>query len=61
VSGFSLNYQTLTPSFMYAAHKRLMSVYSWTVNDKPTMTSLIDAGIDGILSNYPALVAQLLE
>lgn len=35
------------------AHARGLSVYVYTVNDPNEMQALIDAGIDGIFSDYP--------
>jgi glycerophosphoryl diester phosphodiesterase len=31
----------------------------WTVNDLPTMQKLKDMGVDGVISDYPDLFAQL--
>ena len=30
-----------------------MAVIPWTVDDEPTMQSLIDAGVDGLITDYP--------
>ena len=30
-----------------------MQVIPWTVDDQPTMRALIDAGVDGIITDYP--------
>lgn len=35
------------------AHAKGMLVIPWTVNDKPTMRALTDAGIDGLITDYP--------
>jgi glycerophosphoryl diester phosphodiesterase len=49
----SPRYQDLTDALLASAHKRGQLVVPWTVNDKPTMGSLIDRGVDGIISDYP--------
>jgi glycerophosphoryl diester phosphodiesterase len=42
------------------AHARGMAVVPWTIDDKPTMASLIDAGVDGIITDYPDRLRELL-
>jgi len=58
VRGFSLAYPTITPDFVDAAHRRLSSVVSWTVDAEADMKSCIVAGHDGIITND---VATLIE
>jgi glycerophosphoryl diester phosphodiesterase len=35
------------------AHRGGFAVYTWTVDDPPTMRRLADAGVDGIMTNDP--------
>ncbi|WP_374208661.1 glycerophosphodiester phosphodiesterase family protein [Pseudarthrobacter cellobiosi] len=35
------------------AHAAGMQVIPWSVDDQPTMRALIDAGVDGIITDYP--------
>lgn len=42
------------------AHKAGMRVIPWTVNDKPTMHKLIDDGVDGIITDYPDRLREVL-
>jgi glycerophosphoryl diester phosphodiesterase len=35
------------------AHAAGVQVIPWTVDDKPTMRSLIAAGVDGMITEYP--------
>ena len=37
------------------------SVHVWTVNDEPTMIRLIGIGVDGIITNKPDLLFQVLS
>jgi glycerophosphoryl diester phosphodiesterase len=42
-----------TPQLVAEAHRAGMSVIPWTIDDPATMSSLIDAGVDGIITDYP--------
>jgi glycerophosphoryl diester phosphodiesterase len=42
-----------------AAHQRGLKVYTWTVDDPAVMRRLIDVGVDGIMTNYPARLRAL--
>jgi Glycerophosphoryl diester phosphodiesterase len=42
------------------AHKRNMSVTYWTISDKPTMRELIAKGADGIITDRPDIMYELL-
>lgn len=43
------------------AHAHGMWVNAWTVNDLPTMAELIQMGVDGIITDYPDRLLQLLR
>jgi len=43
------------------AHSAGLEVIPWTVNDVPTMDALIDAGVDGLITDYPDRLRWLLE
>jgi glycerophosphoryl diester phosphodiesterase len=43
----------VTPGFVSAAHRRGIEVHVWTVNDPEEMVELIEMGIDGIITDYP--------
>ena len=43
----------VTAAMVRRAHRLGMRVIPWTVDDEATMGSLIDAGVDGIITNYP--------
>ena len=54
------NRQVVTPRFLEAAHDRNMRVHVWTVNDTQSMQQLINLGVDGIMTDYPEKLLQLL-
>ncbi len=49
-----------TPELVRSAHRAHMEVVPWTVNDRATMESLIDVGVDGIITDRPDLLRQVI-
>jgi glycerophosphoryl diester phosphodiesterase len=47
--------------FVAAAHARNLTVAAWTVNAEGTMRQLIAAGVDGIMTDYPDRLADIIE
>ncbi|ADB33596.1 glycerophosphoryl diester phosphodiesterase [Kribbella flavida DSM 17836] len=43
----------VTAGMVKDAHRAGLKVVPWTVNDPATMQSLVDKGVDGIISDYP--------
>jgi glycerophosphoryl diester phosphodiesterase len=43
----------VTPALLAEARKKDLQVVCWTVNHPAHMRLLIDAGVDGIMSDYP--------
>jgi glycerophosphoryl diester phosphodiesterase len=33
----------------------------WTINDAPTMASLMDKGVDGLITDYPNRLRDLMR
>jgi glycerophosphoryl diester phosphodiesterase len=56
----SPRYQDLTDPLIAAAKQHGELVVPWTVDDKPTMASLIDRGVDGIISDYPDMLREVV-
>ncbi len=51
----------LTKRFVNAAHKRSMEVHAWTINDQDDQQRLIDMGLDGIITDRPDVLMELLD
>jgi glycerophosphoryl diester phosphodiesterase len=51
----------VTPELVAEAHRRDLKVVAWTVNDPKRMQAMRNAGVDGIITNYPGELAALLS
>ncbi|WP_024794412.1 glycerophosphodiester phosphodiesterase family protein [Tomitella biformata] len=49
-----------TPELIARAHEQGLAVVPWTVNDPPRMNALMDAGVDGIITDKPTLLRQVM-
>lgn len=50
----------VTDHFLAGAHRHNLDVHVWTVDDPADMQRLIDLGVDGIITNRPDLLLELL-
>jgi len=53
--------KVVTNKFVRKAHEHNLAVHVWTINDTPTMNHLFDLGVDGIFTDNPRLLKQVLE
>jgi glycerophosphoryl diester phosphodiesterase len=51
----------VTPTFVRAAHQLGVRVDVWTVNTEPDMRRVLGYGVDGIMTDRPDILAQLLQ
>ncbi|MEO8605402.1 MAG: glycerophosphodiester phosphodiesterase, partial [bacterium] len=50
--------EIVTPAFVTAAHRVGLEVHVWTINDPAEIDRLLDLGVDGVMSDFPGLVAS---
>ncbi|MFY9783739.1 MAG: glycerophosphodiester phosphodiesterase [Acidimicrobiales bacterium] len=50
----------VTSSFVDAAHQAGVAVHVWTINDEAEITRLLDIGVDGVVSDRPTLLGEVL-
>ncbi|MFO7780334.1 MAG: glycerophosphodiester phosphodiesterase [Spirochaetia bacterium] len=50
----------VTPRFLTLAARAAKRVYVWTVNDVETAVRLADAGVDGLVTDFPGRIAAAL-
>ncbi|WP_051295827.1 glycerophosphodiester phosphodiesterase [Eisenibacter elegans] len=60
VQGVHPNYRFINAKLIKSLNQQAQKVYAWTVNNPKDMESLADMGIDGIITNYPALARYTL-
>ena len=57
---WSPDMKAMTPEKIAQAHKLGMRVVIWTANEPAEIEGMIDAGVDGIISDYPERVIEVL-
>jgi glycerophosphoryl diester phosphodiesterase len=60
VPEWSGSLQIVTPRFVAAAHDRDIAVHVWTINDREAMERLLSMEVNGIFTDYPALLREVL-
>ena len=51
----------VTEAFVRTAHDLGLAVHVWTIDDAETMKELLDQGVDGIVTNRPRVLEQVLR
>lgn len=57
----SLNIPIMTPRFIREAHAKGIAVEPWTVDDPDLMRQYIAWGVDGLITDRPDLMAEILN
>ena len=51
----------VTQPFVEHAHRHGLQVHVWTVNDPAAIHQLLDLGVDGVVSDFPGRVVEVIE
>jgi glycerophosphoryl diester phosphodiesterase len=51
----------LTPALLDEARRLGLKVLPWTVNDPAQMTRLVEWGVDGLITDRPDLLREVLQ
>ncbi|MGZ3665327.1 MAG: glycerophosphodiester phosphodiesterase family protein [Ktedonobacterales bacterium] len=52
--------RVVSPSMVAAAHRLGLEVHVWTVDEREAMERLLSWGVDGIMSDRPDVLAQVM-
>lgn len=55
------SWQLVTPESVEFAHRVGVEVHVWTVNEQAEMTRLLDMGVDGLISDYPRRLLEVIR
>jgi glycerophosphoryl diester phosphodiesterase len=56
-----LSWKLITPESVTAAHRLGVEVHVWTVNEEAEMRELLALGVDGIITDYPARLLDVVR
>ena len=51
----------ITPKFLDAAHHHGIQVHVWTIDDPVQMFELVTVGVDGIMTDLPDVLLEVLS
>jgi glycerophosphoryl diester phosphodiesterase len=52
--------EVVTEAVLAEAHRRGLQIHVWTIDDEHEMTRLLDLGVDGIMTDRPAVLKEVL-
>ncbi|SMC82883.1 glycerophosphodiester phosphodiesterase [Lentzea albidocapillata] len=53
--------QIVDRRFVQAAHRRSLEVHVWTIDDEADMRTLLDLGVDGLVTDRPDVLREVLQ
>ncbi len=59
VDFLAINMATAKPAFIRRIHSSGKKVYIWTVNDQISMSRMLSLGVDGLITDEPALAGEV--
>jgi glycerophosphoryl diester phosphodiesterase len=61
VDFLSVHHEKVTPTFVRSLHDAGKEIHVWTVNDRDQMSSLVDLGVDNIITDDPETLRAVLD
>jgi len=61
VPEYSGSLHVLTPRFVRGAQRNNVAVHPWTIDDPAGMARFLDMGVDGIITDRPDIMIEVLE
>ena len=61
LAGLMANHRYIDATVVQYAHQHGLAVYCWTVNDPRRMAELVRLGVDGITTDYPVVLTEVLQ
>lgn len=52
-------FDMINPEFIAAAKERNLKIHIWTANKKSDIKRLLDAGVDGVMTDFPSLLREI--
>ena len=53
--------KVLTRNLIQKAHKSNLLIHVWTINDRKTINNLIDLGVNGVVTDEPELLMEIMK
>ena len=51
----------VTEQTVAAAHQLGLEIHVWTINDPQEISSLLDLGVDGVMSDFPGRLLEVVK
>lgn len=61
VPEYAFGRRILSREFVEAAHRNRLEVHAWTINDEASLRRMLEIGVDGIITDYPARLLRMLD
>jgi len=60
IDNYSINYASITPNMVERIHNNHKKIYAWTINDPDIVKTMLNVGVDSIITNDPIMVKNVI-
>ena len=60
-AGIGMPHGLVSPELVERMHRHGFGVFAWTVDDEDEMRRLVEAGVNGVVTNRPGALAEVLK